>query len=141
MKIEVRTHSFSKSSWVHPIVETYQKKISGFLPVEVKLLKENKSLLQGVGEKDLVILCDERGKDYSSMDFAKKMQQWCESGKAKIHFIIGGPFGATEELLQRKDESIKVSSFVLNQEVAMTVLMEQIFRAHTIINNHPYHNE
>lgn len=141
MKIEIRTFQFSKSSWIHSILQSYEKKIAGFVDCEVKLIKDNKSLLQGVGERDLVVLCDERGKDYSSQDFSKKMQQWTESGKSKMHFIIGGPFGADKDLQDRADESLKLSSFVMNQEVAMTVLLEQIFRAHTILNNHPYHNE
>ena len=141
MNIEIRTHQVSKSSWATEAFKTYSKKISHFCGFEFKQLKSEKSLIQNISPQDKVILCDERGKNFSSREFAKKIEVMRDSGSRKIIIIIGGPFGAEEDVKERADLTITLSSFVMNQEVALVTLFEQVFRAFTIINNHPYHND
>ena len=61
--------------------------------------------------------------------------------KSDSFFLVGGPFGLDEKSKERADLALKLSSFVLNQEVALITIFEQIFRGFSIIYNHPYHNE
>jgi 23S rRNA (pseudouridine1915-N3)-methyltransferase len=141
MKIEIRTPSLSKSSWANQLAREYEKKISHFQSTELRFCKSPDQLLLGIGSKDWVVLCDERGEAPSSRQFAKSLEQVLQSGKQKVHFLIGGPFGVTKEIRLASNQVISLSHFVLNQELALVVVCEQLFRALTIINNHPYHND
>lgn len=141
MKVEIRSQQIAKSSWAFNAFDLYQKKLKHFCDFDFKLLKEGKSLLQNVDPQDFLILCDERGETLSSKDFAKKVMDLRDSGKKRIVIIVGGPFGADQEVKARANLTISLSSFVMNQEVALITIFEQIYRAYTIIHNHPYHNE
>ncbi|MCJ8275683.1 MAG: 23S rRNA (pseudouridine(1915)-N(3))-methyltransferase RlmH [Bdellovibrionales bacterium] len=141
MKIEVRTHSLAKTSWAHQALKIYSKKISHFCEFEFKVLKPEKSLLQNLDSKDKIILCDERGKNLSSREFSKKIETFRDSSVQRVVIIIGGPFGVDEDLRAKSDLIVSLSPMVMNQEVALIALFEQVFRAWTIIHNHPYHND
>ena len=141
MKIEIRTLNIGRNSWVHPFISEYQKKIQFFNPIEFNFIKNEEQWLRGVDLKHIVIICDERGEDLTSRGFAKNLERNLASGKQRLFFMVGGPFGLPKEVKKRADKSVRLSTLVFNQEVAIAVLMEQIFRAFTIINNHPYHND
>ena len=141
MLVEFRTIQVGKSSWVHDQLESYQKKISFFNPINLKLIKHDKDLLKSITDKDFVAIFVESGKSFSSREFATQVDRVVASGKQKSYFIVGGPFGLPDAVKQRADLSISLSPFVMNQEVALLVAVEQIFRAFTILNNHPYHND
>lgn len=141
MKVEVRTHQIAKTSWALDALKIYSKKISHYCDFEFKQLKLEKSLIQNIDSHDVVILCDERGKEFSSRGFAKKIETLRDSGSRKIIVIVGGPFGADEAVKERANLTVSLSSFVMNQEVALITMFEQVFRAFTIINNLPYHND
>lgn len=141
MEIEVRTLQISKTSWVHDVLHSYLKKTNHFLPIRFKMQKSEKDFLRSVDAKDFVVVCDERGKAFSSKQFANQFNKILSSGKQKCVIVVGGPFGLPKEVIERANLSISLSHFVFNQEVALAVLFEQIFRAFTIINNHPYHND
>lgn len=142
MEIEIRTLGLSKSSWATPVTQTYLKKIQFFHPSsEFKLIKSEKDFLKGVEPKDWVVVCDERGRLLNSHEWSKEMGRWLESGKRKLYVFIGGPFGLPPEVRERADISLGLSSLVMNQEVALVVLLEQLFRGFTLLKGHPYHNE
>jgi len=141
MEIEVRTFNLSRNSWAQSLVEQYLKKIKPFEKISFRLIKDEKKWLAGIEAKDRVWVCDENGDSLSSVKFSKNIENLRDGGCRKIFFLIGGPFGFSKSVKERSDQTILLSPFVMNQEVALTVLMEQIFRAYTIINGHPYHNE
>ena len=141
MIIEVRTTHLNKKSWASELSLSFIKKISHFEKIEFKIYKDEEKSLSDIEDKDRVFICDENGKDFSSTGFAGEISKLRDGGVQRLIFYIGGPFGLSDKVKKRANQSICLSSFVMNQEVALTVLMEQIFRAYTIINNHPYHNE
>lgn len=141
MEIEIRTTHLSRNSWAQERAADFVKKISHFEKIKFQIIKDEKNFLKGVSPKDRVVVCDERGENLSSRKFASIVENYRNGGIQKLYFFIGGPFGSPEELLQRSDLKFSLSSLVMNQEVALAVLFEQIFRAYTIINNHPYHND
>jgi len=141
MKIQVRTPQISRNSWVQSYIQNFEKKVSFFQPLQTVFVKNDADLLRSIEPKDWVIACDERGKRPTSREFALDLQKILESGKAKLHFIVGGPFGLNPEVKQRADQTLSLSHFVFNQELALAVLYEQIFRGLSILNNHPYHND
>ena len=141
MKFEIRSFPVAKSSWAQDAFKVYSKKISHFCEFEFKNLKPGKSLLQNLNPQSFVILCDERGKSYSSRDFAGEIEKIRDSGQREIVILIGGPFGVEEDVRARANMTLSLSSFVMNQEVALITVFEQVFRAFTILNNLPYHND
>lgn len=141
MLIEVRSLQVKKSSWIFEVIGQYEKKISFFNPIQFKFLKSEKDFLKSVTERDFVLICDERGESPDSKKFASQLKSYLESGKKNLYVLVGGPFGLSDEVRARADFSLSLSHFIMNQEVAIVVLMEQIFRAMTINANHPYHNE
>ena len=141
MNIEVRTIVMGKKSWANEIVSSLERKISFFQKIEFKQYKEKATLLKNIDNKDFVIVCDERGESPKSRVFAEKFQKVLDSGKQKVVFIVGGPFGVDPIVKERANMTLSLSHFVFNQELACVVLFEQIFRALSIIENHPYHND
>lgn len=107
---------------------------------DIKKDKESERILQKIKSDDYIILCDEGGKRFSSEEFSKLFINELETHK-KVIFVIGGAFGVSEELKNRAQLSISLSSFVFNHHIAKLVLEEQIYRAFTISKNIPYHNE
>lgn len=145
----------SKEPWFDEAEALYTKKIKPFAPFEVVHLKtlksdrdeaeqkkkfEEKVLLEKITQDDFVILLDEKGKKLDSMAFSQLVQKTTESGKKRGVFIIGGAFGVTENIKKRAQQTICLSDMVMNHLVAETVLLEQFYRAQTILNRIPYHN-
>ena len=145
----------SKEPWFDEAEALYVKKIKPFAAFEVIHLKtlksdrdeaeqkkkyEEKTLLEKITNDDFVILLDEKGKKMDSLVFAQLVQKTSESGKKRGVFIIGGAFGVTENIKKRAQQTICLSDMVMNHLVAETVLLEQFYRAQTIINRIPYHN-
>lgn len=145
----------AKEPWFDEAEEVYRKKIKPYAAFDVQHLKtlkadrdeatlkknfESKLLLEKITSDDYVILLDETGKKMDSIEFSKLITQVSESGKKRGVFIIGGAFGVNDEIKKRAQKTICLSDMVMNHLVAEVVLMEQFYRALTIINRIPYHN-
>lgn len=137
------------------ICDLYFSKIENFYSVEfiniksvevereakdLKIQKESELILNKLTQDEYVILLDEKGKFYSSREFAETLEKHLNLQK-KVTFIIGGAFGVNETLKKRAQMTLALSSFVFNHMVAKIVLLEQIFRTCTLIHNVPYHND
>ena len=145
----------TKEEWFEKVVLQYTKKISHYAEFEIQSLKtmkhgrdefdlkkkfEASELFKKIDQNDFVILFDEAGKVFNSENFADQITKCEESGKKRIVYIIGGAYGVTDEVKQRAQIMIRLSSMVMNHLVAETVVLEQIYRAYTIKNRIPYHN-
>lgn len=89
---------------------------------------------------DVVVLLDERGKAFTSRQIATRIAAWQTQG-CNLTFVIGGPDGVDEACRQRATQVWSVSPMTLPHELARLVLVEQLYRAHTIIEGHPYHRD
>ena len=141
MEIQIRTTHLNRKSWAVEQAAKFEKKISHFSKVSFKIYKDESKWALDIKPQDRICICDERGQNYSSREFAKQIENMRVGGIQRMLVFVGGPFGLPEDLKQSAHLSVSLSSFVLNQEVAVVVMMEQLFRAFTIINNHPYHND
>ena len=108
---------------------------------EEKIRKESEALFQHLESSDFVILFDESGREHKgSIDFSNNLIK-CLSGKTnRVVFIIGGPYGFSEELKSRANLCWSLSRLTMNHHVAHVVALEQIYRALTIWRGIPYHN-
>lgn len=108
---------------------------------DVKRKTESELFSSKFKSTDFVVLFDERGETWTSIQFSKKMEQWLTRGKSRMIFCVGGAFGFSDEIRKRADVVVSLSSFVLNHHVAQAVVLEQVYRAISIQKNLPYHNE
>ena len=92
MNIEVRTQQFGKNSWAREALGLYEKKILGFTPFIFSEIRPEKDFLRSIGPQDILVVCDERGKDLSSQQFAKQISNWRDGGKKRLIFFGGRPF-------------------------------------------------
>ena len=103
--------------------------------------EEGKLFLSKITPSDHVILLDERGKQYTSRKFAGKIQNVMLSGKKRLLFLVGGPYGFSKEVYERGNEKLSLSDMTFNHEMVRLFFAEQIYRAMTILRGEPYHHD
>jgi len=102
---------------------------------------EADSLLKKIGDKSVLIALDEHGKGQVSQKFAARIGGYLDGGASELVFALGGPDGHGEALLQRAQFSLSLSAMTMPHGLARAVLFEQVYRALTILGNHPYHRQ
>lgn len=103
--------------------------------------KEGELILKALQPGDYVVLLDEHGKEFRSMEFAQWIQKKMVSVAKRLVFIVGGPYGFSEEVYQAALEKISLSKMTFSHQMIRLIFVEQIYRAMTILNNEPYHHE
>ncbi|WP_374442403.1 23S rRNA (pseudouridine(1915)-N(3))-methyltransferase RlmH [Epilithonimonas sp.] len=107
-----------------------------------QLKKEEAKLFQNnIDASDLVIILDEKGKQFTSREFSEKIDFWMGSSVKKIHFLVGGAYGFSEEIYSRANEKIALSKMTFTHQMIRLFFVEQIYRAATILQGKPYHND
>ena len=102
---------------------------------------EGRQLLAKIDPKATLVVLDERGKDISSPQFAKLLKSEQEAGADRICFVIGGPDGHADDMKTRANHIIRLGSMTWPHQLARVMLVEQLYRAVTILSGHPYHRE
>lgn len=103
--------------------------------------KEGDLLLSNIQTSDLCILLDEHGREFTSIEFAKELQKYMSSGRKRVIFIVGGPYGFSEKIYARADGYISMSKMTFTHEMVRLFFTEQVYRAMTILRGEPYHHE
>lgn len=141
---------------IEALCQEYLKRLTHYLPVKVQVIPElrnTKALTpeqqkQAEGEMILramtpateLILLDEHGKEYRSMEFAQVMQKKMSAGRDVV-FAIGGPYGFSQAVYERANGKISLSQMTFSHQMVRLFLIEQIYRAMTILRGEPYHHE
>ncbi len=154
MKINILSIGKFENSVHKAVFEHYAKRLKWKVELkEIELKNSDKlSLLErkkGEGElllKNLklpskIIVCDENGEQISSKDFAKIISNFALHGNSNISFIIGGSDGLSDEILQSANSKIAFGKITLPHLMVRSILIEQLYRAQTIIEGHPYHRQ
>ena len=108
--------------------EDQQKKAESFL------------LLQQLQPGDHVVLLDENGTQYSSVAFSETLEKQMASGAKRLVFVIGGPYGFAQEVYDRADTKMSLSSMTFSHQMVRLIFVEQLYRAFTILKGEPYHH-
>ena len=103
--------------------------------------KEAVILLEKASMSNFVILLDEHGKEFSSVEFAGFLQKTMNAGTRELCFVIGGAFGVAESMKLKADLTISLSRMTFTHQMIRLLFAEQLYRAMTILKNEPYHNE
>src|SRR6218665_398598 len=103
--------------------------------------KESELFLSKLSNTDTVILLDERGKQYSSIDFSEFLQGYMNKGLKTLVFVVGGPYGFSEEMYKRANGQLSLSKMTLTHQMIRLFFIEQVYRGMTILKNEPYHHQ
>ncbi|PAN39985.1 hypothetical protein PAHAL_7G283600 [Panicum hallii] len=155
MPMRLLTVGKKRSRGTQLLVEEYKEKLGYYCDFEDTLIRPNPKLtsdvkvqveaedtamMQQLKPEDFVVVLDENGKDVISEQIADLIGDAGNTGSSRLTFCIGGPYGLGLQVRQRADATIRLSSLVLNHQVALIVLMEQLYRAWTIIKGQKYHH-
>ena len=102
--------------------------------------KESELLTSKISDKDYIILLDEKGKEFDSIDFSIFIENKMIYNDKKIKFIVGGAYGFSKNIKERADELISLSKMTFSHQLIRLIFVEQLYRAFTIIKNEKYHN-
>ena len=102
---------------------------------------EGEAILRLLDDSDRVVLLDDKGSEFRSVEYAEWLQKRMNSGVKRLVFIIGGPYGFSPEVYSRSNEKISLSKMTFSHQIIRAIFTEQLYRAFSIINNSPYHHE
>ncbi len=102
--------------------------------------KEADQVLSQLKDSDVLVLLDEKGEKYSSSEFAKWIAKKQRSGKKKWVFLIGGAYGFDKSIYARANEKVSLSKMTFSHQMIRLLFLEQLYRAHTILNGEKYHH-
>ena len=156
MRITLLTMGKTDIRWVSEGLEMYSSRLVHYVPFSVKELselkgvgsfthdmikqKEGEALLKAIKPSDTVIILDERGEQFSSLEFAARIGRYLQAGRDLV-FVVGGAYGFSPEVYSRASSSISLSRMTCSHQLVRTVFAEQLYRAFTILRGEPYHNE
>lgn len=145
MKIKVAWFGKTKEAAITSLSEEYLKRISRYVPVEGLTLRDEEDLLskfgkESKGAKSTLVLMDSRGKEFSSEQFAKFLGNYQDRNPLPLVFAIGAADGFSPKARSHTQHVISLGKMTFAHELARVILLEQIYRAFTILKGHPYHS-
>jgi 23S rRNA (pseudouridine1915-N3)-methyltransferase len=156
MKISVINLGVTQDQYLKEGIIRYEKRLKHYVQFEMTYLnaprpsrnqsfqvqkeQEGKILLTAVEKSDLAVLLDVEGKQYGSEAFSGYLQQAMNRGTRHLAFVIGGPYGFSDEVYQAVPHRISLSSMTFSHQLVRLVFLEQLYRAFTIIRGEPYHH-
>jgi len=157
MKIALLQTGKTSDKHISAVAELYVNRInkySGFeiitlpdlkntknMSLQEQKLKEGKKVIQSTGIDDFVILLDENGKEIRTVEFSVWMEKIFMLPKKRIVFVIGGPWGFSDEVYRRADFRMSLSKMTFPHQLVRLLFLEQLYRVFTIIKGEPYHHE
>lgn len=157
MKIYFWLIGKSTPDFVKQGIAEYEKRVKRYIPFEIKVFPpvknaaklpvvqlkkaEAEMLLKSLKPQDKLIALDEHGKDFTSIKFSEKLENWMATHSGNIIFLVGGAYGIHNELLAKASQKIALGKATYSHQIIRIMFMEQIYRACTIIRGEKYHNE
>ncbi len=157
MQIELIVIGKTDSQEVAALVELYAKRVNRYCRFAVTTLPdvrntrhltarqqctaEGEALLRQFGEEDYIVLLDEHGEEMRSVEFAAWLQKRLNSGRKRLVWVIGGPYGFSDAVHVRADARVSLSRMTFSHQIVRAIFAEQLYRAFAILNNEPYHHE
>ncbi len=157
MKVEFWAIGKTSEAYLKEGIGMYHKRLGHYLPFELRLLadvkkagklspaqllqKESALVQAQLQTDDFLCLLDERGKSYTSVEFAQFMEHKLQLSHRRLIFLVGGAFGFSDELYKRANTKLSLSKMTFSHQMVRLFFLEQLYRAMTILGNEPYHNE
>lgn len=157
MKITLLAIGKTNAKYLQEGIEQYTKRLSHYIPFELKILPDVKTtkalttdkqkemegelFMSAIQQGDWITLLDERGKEFTSRDFASYIDKKMVTIPKNLIFIIGGPYGFSKAMYDRANEKLSLSKMTFSHEMIRLFFVEQIYRAMTILKGEPYHHD
>lgn len=157
MKIQLIVVGKTCDSYLQEGILKYSKRINHYMRFEIEYVADIKNtknlseqqqkslegaaLLKRFESDDWVVLLDEHGKEFTSVEFSKYLEKKAHSVPKRLVFVVGGPYGFSPEVVAASREKISLSKMTFPHEMIRLIFVEQLYRAMTISNNEPYHHE
>lgn len=139
------------------LIDNYQNRLKHYIKFELDIIpdiknvknlseaqqkeKEGEIILKKLQPTDHLILLDEKGKEFRSVNFADFLQKKMNSGIKQLVLVIGGPYGFSEEVYAKAQGKISLSKMTFSHQMIRLFMVEQLYRGFTILKNEPYHHE
>lgn len=139
------------------LIETYQKRLKFYIKFDFEIIpniknaknlseaqqkkKEGELILSKVSTSDFLVLLDENGKQMDSVAFSGYLQKHMNSGLKQLVFVIGGPYGFSQEVYAKAQGKISLSKMTFSHQMVRLFFIEQLYRAYTILRKEPYHHK
>lgn len=140
MRVKLLLTGKTNERYLREGIDLYAARIAHYVPFEV-LEVTDEQILKNIRPGDHVVLLDERGKSFSSVDWARNLEQKAAHLPKDLVFVIGGPYGFSQEQYARANELLSLSKMTMSHQLVRLVFLEQLYRAMTIIKGEHYHHE
>jgi 23S rRNA (pseudouridine1915-N3)-methyltransferase len=157
MKIKVLVIGKTDDKNLQLLIDKYKKRLGHYIRFEIEVIpdlknvknlsekeqkeKEGVLLLKKVGASDQLWLLDEKGQEFRSLEFSKFIQTKMNAGIKQLILVIGGPYGFSDEIYRKATGKLSLSKMTFSHQMIRLFLVEQVYRAFTILKNEPYHHE
>lgn len=157
MKIKLLVIGKTDDKALSELIEIYTKRLGFYINFELKIIpdlkktknltenqqkdKEGELILKELETSDQTVLLDEKGKQFTSLEFSDYLQKQMNSGFKQLVFVVGGPYGFSDSIYQRAQGKVSLSKMTFSHQMVRLFVTEQIYRAFTILNNEPYHHQ
>ena len=156
MQIKLLAIGKTDNQQLQLLIDDYQKRLGFYIKFEFEIIpdlkkvknlteaqqkqKEGELILAKLSITDFLILLDENGKQYDSVAFSEQLQKHMNSGIKQLVFVIGGPYGFSSEVYDKANGKISLSKMTFSHQMIRLFMVEQLYRAFTILRNEPYHH-
>lgn len=156
MTIKLLAIGKTDNKQLQQLIDEYTKRLGFYIKFELEIIpdlkkvknlsedqqkqKEGELILSKITTTDVLILLDENGKHYDSIQFANYLQKHMNSGIKQLVFVIGGPYGFSPEVYNKAQGKVSLSKMTFSHQMVRLFMIEQLYRSFTILKNEPYHH-
>jgi len=157
VKIKLLAIGKTDDKCLQELIDEFQKRLKHYIKFEIEIIpdlkkvknlsveqrkqQEGSLILNRIESTDQLILLDEKGHQFRSLEFSRFLQKKMNSGIKQLVFVIGGPYGFSDEVYQKAQGKVSLSKMTFSHQMIRLFMVEQLYRAFTILHNEPYHNE
>ena len=156
MEIKLFAIGKTDNKQLQQLIEDYIKRLGFYIKFNLEIIpdiknsknlnetqqkqKEGELILRQLNSTDILILLDENGKQYDSVEFSNHLQKHMNSGIKQLVFVIGGPYGFSQEVYKKAQGKLSLSKMTFSHQMVRLFFIEQLYRGFTILKNEPYHH-
>ena len=156
MKITLLVVGKTTDTHIEVLIQEYQKRLAHYIPFNIQVIPELKNtkaltpeqqkqtegelILRTINSSTDLVLLDEHGKEFRSIEYADYLQKKMSSGRDVV-FVVGGPYGFSQAVYERANGKISLSKMTFSHQMVRLFFVEQLYRAMTILRGEPYHHE
>lgn len=157
MTIKLITIGKTDNTQLQALINDYTKRLGHYIKFNLEIIpdlkntknlnenqqkqKEGDLILSKISNSDVLILLDENGKQYDSVAFSSYLQKHMNSGIKQLVFVIGGPYGFSEDVYKQSRGQLSLSKMTFSHQMVRLFFIEQLYRGFTILRNEPYHHK